>query len=63
MNVKHFGCFDLHSNNAVGVIIDQDKKWVLKRKFINDLPVILQALEKYRETLVGIEKRGRCMSL
>jgi transposase len=54
MEVKHFGSFDLHSNNAVGAIIDQNKKWVLRRKFKNNLATILQALEKYRETLVGI---------
>jgi transposase len=54
MEVKHFGSFDVHSNNAVGAIIDQNKKWVLRRKFKNDLATILQALEKYRETLVGI---------
>lgn len=54
MSKKHFGSFDVHSNNAVGVIIDEEKRWVFKRKFKNDLPKILGALENYRKTLSGI---------
>lgn len=54
MIVKHFGGIDLHSNNAVLVIIDQAKKWVFRRRLKNDLSLILEALSKYRETLVGI---------
>lgn len=54
MTVKHFGGIDLHSNNAVLVIIDQAKKWVLKRRLKNNLSLILESLFKYRETLVGI---------
>lgn len=54
MIVKHFGGIDLHSNNAVLVIIDQAKKWVFRRRLKNDLSLLLEALSKYRETLVGI---------
>lgn len=48
---------DLHSNNAVVVIIDDTERWVFKRKFKNDLPSILSALEPYKETIkeIGIE--------
>lgn len=52
--MPHFGSFDLHSNNAVGVIIDENKKVVLKRRFKNDLETILKTLEPYRENLEGI---------
>jgi transposase len=38
----------------VAVIIDDNKRWVFKRKFKNDLDVILPALETYRASLVGI---------
>lgn len=54
MSMLLFGGIDVHSNNAVTVIIDQNKKWIFKRRFKNDLSVILPALEKYREFLVGI---------
>jgi len=48
---------DLHSNNAVVVIIDDSEQWVLKRKFKPDLPTILSALEPYKETIkeIGVE--------
>ncbi|MHC4139712.1 MAG: IS110 family RNA-guided transposase [Planctomycetota bacterium] len=53
-SVKHFAGFDLHCDNAVGVIIDESKKCVFKRRFKNDLGEILRALEKYRASLSGI---------
>jgi transposase len=48
---------DLHSNNAVVVMIDDSERWVLKRKFKHDLPSILSALEPYKENIkeVGVE--------
>jgi transposase len=49
-----FAGIDLHSNNAVMVIIDENKKWVFKRKFKNDLEAIFAAFENYRPTLAGI---------
>lgn len=52
--MRHYAGFDLHSNNCVLVIIDQEKKWVYKRKFRNDLAVILPVLSDYRATLEGI---------
>jgi transposase len=52
--MTHFASIDLHGNNAVLVIIDEEKKWVFKRKFKNDLELILSALGKYRAPLAGI---------
>lgn len=52
--MRHFGSIDLHSNNAVAVIIDENKKWIFKRKLANNLEVIFAALDKYRASLVGI---------
>lgn len=54
VSVKHFASFDLHCDNAVGVIIDERKKCVLKHRFKNELGEILPVLEKYRTTLTGI---------
>lgn len=48
---------DLHSNNAVVVMIDDNERWVLKRKFKLELSSILSALEPYKETIkdIGVE--------
>jgi transposase len=48
---------DLHSNNAVVVMIDDSERWVLKRKFKPDLSTILSALEPYKDTIkeIGVE--------
>jgi len=48
---------DLHSDNAVVVMIDDSERWVLKRKFKPDLSNILSALEPYKETIqdIGVE--------
>ena len=49
--MNHFPGLDLHSNNAVGVMIDDSERWVLKRKFKPSLPHILSTLEPYKETI------------
>lgn len=48
---------DLHSNNAVVVMIDNSERWVLKRKLKPELPMILAALEPYKESIkeIGVE--------
>jgi transposase len=55
--MNHFLGLDLHSNNVVGVMIDDSERWVLKRKFKPSLPHILSTLEPYKETIryIGIE--------
>ena len=50
----HLGGLDLHSNNVCGVVIDEQERWVLKRKFKNNLPSILQGLEPYKKTISAI---------
>jgi transposase len=53
----HLLGIDLHSDNAVGMMIDDSERRVLKRKFKLDLPSILSALEPYKGTLkeIGVE--------
>jgi transposase len=49
---KTFFCgVDLHSNNAMYVITDQEDKPVLKKRLPNRLPVVLEALEPFRKQL------------
>jgi len=49
----HVG-MDLHSDNVVVVMIDESERWVLKRKFKPSIPLILSALEPYKESIVDI---------
>lgn len=55
--VLHLLGLDLHSNNVVAVMIDDSERWVLKRKFLTNLPDILSALEPYKDTIfeIGVE--------
>lgn len=57
VTMRHLGGLDLHSNNVCGVVIDEQERWVLKRKFINNLDSILYGLEPYKPTLsaIGVE--------
>ncbi|MEA3226110.1 MAG: IS110 family transposase [Planctomycetota bacterium] len=45
---------DLHSNNAVYVVADEQDKPVFKKRLPNDLEVVLRALEPYREELEAV---------
>lgn len=57
LSMNHNLGLDLHSDNVVGVMIDDSERWVLKRKFKLRLSQILSALEPYKETIqyIGIE--------
>ena len=45
---------DLHSNNHVIVVIDEEDRRILERRLGNDLGLTLNALEPYRNELVGV---------
>ena len=45
---------DLHSNNHVLVVIDEEDKRLYEKRLGNDLSQTLKALSPYRETLHGI---------
>ncbi len=45
---------DLHSNNNVAVVQDEEDKVVAKRRLPNDLGAVLGFLEPYRKDLVGV---------
>jgi len=42
---------DLHSNNAMYVITDQEDRPVLKKRLPNQLPMVLESLEPFRQQL------------
>ena len=45
---------DLHSNNSVLVVLDEQDRMVYKKRLANDLNLILQELLPYREELRGV---------
>ncbi len=52
--MKLYAGIDLHSNNNVLVVIDEDGKLVYQKRLENDLTVILDVLEPYKSKLFGI---------
>ena len=52
--MKLYGAIDLHSNNNVTVLIDEQDQVVYQKRLPNDLSLITQQLSGYRDTLQGI---------
>ena len=52
--MSHYCGIDLHSNNHVVVVIDEQDKRVFEKRISNDLSLTLKALSPYQESLQGI---------
>lgn len=52
--MKLYSAIDLHSNNHVLTIIDEQDRRVYERRLANDLSCTLRELEPYREQLVAV---------
>jgi transposase len=52
--MKLYSAIDLHSNNSVLVILDEDDRVLYERRLPNELPVILEQLEPHRENIQAI---------
>lgn len=52
--MSHYGGIDLHSNNHVVVVIDDEDKRVYEKRLSNDLALTIEALTPYRRSLQGI---------
>jgi transposase len=52
--MKLYGGIDLHSNNCVVVLIDEESREVLRKRIDNDLTRIVALLERYRINLAGL---------
>ena len=50
----YYAAVDLHSNQSVLVVIDEQDEVRWKGRIRNDLELILLALERYREQVVGV---------
>ena len=56
--MKLYGAIDLHSNNNVTVLIDEQDQVVYQKRLPNDLALIAQQLSDYRDRLRGIVDRS-----
>jgi len=52
--MKLYGAIDLHSNNSVTVVSDEQDHVVYEKRLPNDLALITQQLASYRDSLEGI---------
>ena len=52
--MSHYCGIDLHSNNHVVVVIDEEDKRVFEKRISNDLSLTLKALSPYQDSLQGI---------
>src|SRR6266568_4584231 len=52
--MKLYGAIDLHSNNNVTVLIDEQDQVVYQKRLPNNLPLIAQQLSGYQDALQGI---------
>lgn len=52
--MKLYGGIDLHSNNSVINLVDENSKVILKKRITNNLMAILMLLEPYRDAIVGL---------
>jgi transposase len=52
--MKLYGGIDLHSNNSVVTLLDENDRLIYERRLANELDIILVELAAYREALVGL---------
>jgi transposase len=52
--MKKFSGIDLHCDNSMVIVSDEEDRIVYQRRLANDLAGIVQALEPHREELIGV---------
>ena len=52
--MKVYGGIDLHSNNNVIVLLDEEDRVVYRERLANDLQLVLRGLEPYRDSIEGL---------
>ena len=52
--MKVYGGIDLHSNNNVIVLLDEEDRVVYRERLANDLQLVLRDLEPYRDEIEGL---------
>lgn len=61
--MKLYGGIDLHSNNSVIHLIDENDKLVFKKRVVNDLGLILSLLQPYSAELEGLSLSLRTIGI
>ena len=52
--MKLYGGIDLHSNNSVIALLDQEDKVVYRRRLPNEIEVVLAELRPFRNDIEGL---------
>ncbi|MGB5200330.1 MAG: IS110 family transposase, partial [Sedimenticolaceae bacterium] len=52
--MKLYGGIDLHSNNSVIALLDEEDREVYRRRLANDLEMVLSELEPYADAIAGL---------
>ena len=52
--MRLYGGIDLHTNNCVVVLVDEDSREVLRKRIDNDISKMLALLEPYRSDITGL---------
>lgn len=52
--MKAYSGIDLHSNNSVVALSDEDDRIIYRKRLPNDLGIVLQGLAPYRDQIVGV---------
>lgn len=52
--MKLYGGIDLHSNNSVIILLDEEGREVIRKRVNNELPKILTLLRPYQKELTGL---------
>jgi transposase len=52
--MKLYGGIDLHSNNSVVALLDEEDRVVLRKRLANESAAVLETLAPYREAIVGL---------
>jgi hypothetical protein len=52
--MKLYGGIDLHSNNCVVVLVEEDGRELLRKHIDNDLSKMIALLEPYRSDITGL---------
>ena len=52
--MKLYGGIDLHSNNSVIALLDQEDKVVYRRRLPNEIEVVLAELRPFRDDIEGL---------
>ena len=52
--MKLYGAIDLHSNNNMTVVIDEQDRVLYQKRLPNDLSLITPQVSAYRDSLQGI---------